>query len=79
MKRFFNYLKAKLKFWWHGTPSTPLPIQIERLQICLACPEYGPELEVCTICWCPVLEKTGMATEQCPLETPRWEKVYSGN
>jgi hypothetical protein len=43
-----------------------------RLAICRGCEQFDPGPARCRICGCWTNQKLGLATEQCPLEPPRW-------
>jgi hypothetical protein len=46
--------------------------QARRLAICASCPEYDAEQARCQICGCYARFKARLASEHCPLESPKW-------
>jgi hypothetical protein len=75
IKSIFNYGIALVRHTLNGSPQTPEPIQIARLDICKACTNYISEDGKCSECGCYVEEKVKWADSECPLKSPKWKAV----
>jgi hypothetical protein len=66
-------------------------ISANRLEICRACPHNSENLrkegkkfssswrkdEHCTVCLCPLLQKTKALHSSCPLNPPKWDRIVT--
>lgn len=51
----------------------PRDVAAKRHRICLTCDRW--ESGMCVECGCLVAAKVRIASEQCPLEPPKWERI----
>lgn len=80
VEKAWAYGEALARWTAAGLPVRTRHQIAERLAICQACTYYRPQPEPhCAMCGCPLNDspagaanKIAMATERCPLETPRW-------
>jgi hypothetical protein len=65
---------AAAKWIAAGRPQRSEERQAEIMQICEACPHIreGKAGQWCGVCGCWLKAKIAVATESCPLKTPRW-------
>lgn len=84
---FFDKIKnifgAANDFLRNRAPVVGKKVKKERLDICLACefhqpdPEFNTEEGKCGFCGCYLKAKAAMATESCPLPSPKWVATIS--
>ncbi len=72
LEKFMSLSSALFKHTMGGLEITPEHIKEERLTICKECPLYNAGS--CLKCGCVLSIKTGWATEECPLDPPKWKK-----
>jgi hypothetical protein len=61
-----------------GFPQSTLDVIEDRLDQCLACPNYNQDNQTCEICGCWIASnapKVTMADQHCPDEPPRWPRT----
>ena len=67
-----NAIKAVAGFVADGFKVASEEEQSRRLAICHQCPKYDATQDRCFICGCVASWKARIASQHCPLETPRW-------
>lgn len=81
-----RYVQAYAKFKASGKQVASLPQIVNRFRICSTCPQYNDAEGRCAICGCFVnllhdgqgMNKLEWATENCPHNPPKWNKLAQG-
>lgn len=71
-QRGLKFSKAILTYAIAGMPNVSDEVFDRRMALCLQCPHYDAAGPRCLKCTCGLQVKARMATEQCPLQPPRW-------
>ncbi len=73
IRKMVNFSKALAEHARDGMRLVDDKTYNERLELCIVCPNR--HYDSCGLCGCPVDKKCSWASEQCPANPPKWEKV----
>lgn len=72
MKKALNFLFSRVRLaWWRVRGWKKFAedeLFVTRLSICSGCPFNNQKKEECRLCGCPIIAKTALASEKCPVD-----------
>lgn len=79
MKKLLRYLGSRVRLvWWklRGWKTLVEDAIFEvRIDSCNECPNRDEENDECRLCGCPIMAKTVLASEKCPVDKWKRQKV----
>ena len=70
-----NLFRTALGWVRGGFKLAPRKVRRQRLAICEACDKYDQVQKRCRVCGCANSAKVWIASDQCPLNPPKWGAI----
>lgn len=81
MKKVLRYLGSRVRIVWWKLRGWETFVSCEvfglRMDDCATCPHRDEEKDECRLCGCPIEAKTVLASEKCPIDKWKRQKISS--